>query len=166
MTTIYTIGHSNHTLEHFLSLLRQHCIATLVDVRSHPYSRWVPHFRRDELSRALAGADVDYVFLGRELGGKLQGSEYRDERGRVDYVRRAQAPDFQAGVERLRELAGRRRVAIMCAEEDPERCHRRFLVTPALRRRGDDVRHIRGDGREQSDDDLAEGSSQLGLFEE
>jgi len=43
--TIFSIGHSNQPLEAFLSLLQQHSIQVLVDVRSSPYSKYVPHFK-------------------------------------------------------------------------------------------------------------------------
>jgi uncharacterized protein (DUF488 family) len=81
----------------------------------------------------------------------------------MDYARRARAPEFVAGIERLVALAERRRVVILCAEEDPSCCHRRLLVTPALLQRGVAVRHIRADGRLESEQALARGD-QLGLF--
>ncbi len=70
--TIWTIGHSNHTLEHFLDLLRTHAIDVVADVRSTPFSRRHPHFNRERLKAALAGADagIDYIFLGAELGAR------------------------------------------------------------------------------------------------
>ena len=66
---IYTVGHSNHTIDHFLLLLRRHGISAIGDVRSIPYSRFAPHFNRRDLSVALRTAGITYVFLGRELGG-------------------------------------------------------------------------------------------------
>jgi uncharacterized protein (DUF488 family) len=105
------------------------------------------------------------VFLGRELGGRPAGAEFYALDGRIDYGRRAQALDFQAGIEQLIEIAGASPTAILCAEEDPAQCHRRLLVTPVLQRRGIGVLHIRGDGRLQSEEELREPSSQLRLFE-
>jgi len=161
--TVHTIGHSSHPLGRFVALLRRHGIATLVDVRSHPHSRWAPQFRKSALSRSVAAEGIVYVFLGRELGGR-PGAEYHDEQGHVDYGRRARAPDFQAGVDRLVEIAHRSPTAIMCAEEDPSRCHRRLLVAPALLRRSVAVLHIRGDGRVQPDE-LCDAPAQLPLLE-
>jgi len=79
-------------------------------------------------------------------------------------ARRAAASDFKAGIERLAVLARERRTAILCAEEDPARCHRRLLVAPALRRAGVAVVHIRGDARLEPDDGDAASTRQLGLF--
>ena len=64
---LYTIGHSNHEPEVFLGLLRQHGVTAVGDVRSHPYSRYVPQFSRESLEAALTAAGIAYVFLGKEL---------------------------------------------------------------------------------------------------
>jgi uncharacterized protein (DUF488 family) len=138
--TVYTIGHSRHAAAPFVRLLGQHGIAVLADVRSVPASRFSPHFKKAALDELVRAAGIEYVFLGKELGGRPAG-------GTLDYALRAEAPDFRAGIDRLLVLAGRARTAILCAEEDPTRCHRRLLVTPALLARGAAVEHIRGDGR-------------------
>jgi uncharacterized protein (DUF488 family) len=164
MTTIYSIGHSRHAADDFLALLRTPEIALLVDVRSHPASKWAPQFGKAALAQTLANHAIEYVFLGRELGGRPDGAEFYGSDGAVDYERRAQAPEFKAGVERLVTLARERRTVIMCAEEDPGRCHRRLLVTPALKRAGVTVVHLRGDGRLEPEDAATPPSPQLGLF--
>jgi uncharacterized protein (DUF488 family) len=164
MTTIYTVGHSRHTAEHFAKLLGDQQIATLVDVRSHPASKWAPRFGKAALAQMLGTKAIEYVFLGRELRGRPDGAEFYGADGGVDYARRAEAPDFKAGIDRLLGLARERATAILCAEEDPGRCHRRLLVTPALRRAGVTVVHIRGDGRVEPDDGPHAASPQLGLF--
>ena len=164
MTAIYTIGHSRHPAERFVEFLRAQQIAVLVDVRSHPTSKWAPQFGKAALAQTLAADAIDYVFLGRELGGRPQGAEFYRADGSVDYDRRAQAPDFSAGVDRLAAVARERTTAIMCAEEDPARCHRKLLVTPALQRAGFNVMHIRGDGRLEPEDAATPTSAQLGLF--
>jgi uncharacterized protein (DUF488 family) len=164
MTTIYSIGHSRHPADDFLALLRAQEIALLVDVRSHPASKWAPQFGKAALAQTLANHAIEYLFLGRELGGRPDGAEYYGSGGAVDHDRRAQAPDFKAGIERLVALARERRTAIMCAEEDPARCHRRLLVGPALERGGITVVHLRGDGRLEPEDAATPPSAQLGLF--
>jgi len=149
MTTVYTIGHSNHPLDNFLSLLRQHEIQVLVDVRSVPYSKHAPQYRKRELQQVVEDQGITYVHLGKELGG----------------MPRAPEPDFQAGLERLLALAKEERVVVMCAEENPARCHRSALITPALRERDVEVVHIRGDGKLQRDDEEVEvEGGQLTLF--
>jgi uncharacterized protein (DUF488 family) len=146
---IYSIGHSDHELDAFIALLRRYGITTLVDVRSQPYSRWVPQANRETLARALEDAGLTYVFMGDSLGGRpsdpsLYDSEEPD--GRPDYERVAASPAFQAGVERLLELAQASTVAMMCSEGDYRRCHRSLLITPSLLQRAARVIHIRPDG--------------------
>lgn len=141
---IYTIGHSRHPAEHFAGLLSKHEITRLVDVRSHPASKWAPQFAKPALAQSLARHAIEYVFLGRELGGRPDGAEFYRSDGGVDYARRAQAPDFTAAVERLVAFALERTSAIMCAEEEPARCHRQLLITPALESAGLEVLHVRG----------------------
>jgi uncharacterized protein (DUF488 family) len=164
---IYSIGHSNHPIEKFLRLLEQYRIEVLVDVRSVPASRFAPQFGHARLRSAVTEAGRDYVFLGKELGGRPDGAQYYDEDGHVLYGRRAEAPEFVAGIERLAALSAHHRVAMLCSEENPETCHRRLLVTRTLARHGIAVEHIRGDGRLQNDSELAPmDGAQGGLFED
>ncbi len=144
---VYTIGHSNVALEALLALLARHEIAALMDVRSAPYSRFVPHFNRPSLAAAAKRTGIGYHFMGDTLGGRPQDDAYYDDEGHVLYDRVARADWFERGIARLRELAGRERVAVMCGEEDPAGCHRRLLVGRVLAREGALLRHIRGDGR-------------------
>jgi len=146
---IYTIGHSNHSLEHFIGLLRTWEIEVLADVRSAPYSRHVPHFNKTSLGKTVASAGTTYLFLGRQLGGLPKGGPQKDH-GHGP----AAGPEFETGIKTVRRIADTRRLALMCAEENPLRCHRFHLITPALTAAGLAVRHIRGDGRVEGDEAL------------
>jgi uncharacterized protein (DUF488 family) len=143
---LYTIGHSSHPLSHFLNLLQQHQIEILVDVRSYPNTKHVPHFNADVLRKSLAERGMRYVYLGSELGGRPNGREFYDENGYVRYDRLSEAPFFLAGIRALRTLIETHQVAIMCTEEDPNRCHRRLLISRVLARDGLGIEHIRGGG--------------------
>jgi uncharacterized protein (DUF488 family) len=143
---LYTIGHSNHDQEHFCTLLQQHRIDVLADVRSQPYSRYAPQFNAEELKAALAAHGIRYVFLGDQLGGRPHDPEHYDEQGRALYHRMARAQPFLQGIERLSGGMQKYRVAIMCSEEDPAVCHRSLLVSRVMADRGVEVQHIRGDG--------------------
>jgi uncharacterized protein (DUF488 family) len=143
---IFTIGHSTHSAEAFLGLLRQHGIEAVADVRSSPFSRFNPQFNRENLERFLKANNVHYVFLGKELGARTQDpSCYND--GRVVYQRLAQTLLFQSGLDRVQEGARRYRITLMCAEKEPLECHRTLLVAKALVERGRAVQHIHADGR-------------------
>ena len=154
MTTIYTIGHSNHPTEAFVNLLRQHGIELLIDVRSSPYSRYVPQANRETLARALHAAGIAYGWLGDRLGGKPGGvvADYDDLRA---------SPAFQQGIDRLMTLAAERRTAIMCAEGDHRQCHRYKLITPALLDQAVCIHHIQPDGSLVNED---QEPKQLTLF--
>lgn len=153
-TTLFTIGHSNHTLETFLGLLRQHGIETLVDTRSRPRSQYVPHFNVEELKPAVEAAGIRFVFLGEKLGGRPDADAFYDADGHVLYGRVAEAPFFLEALTRVEKGAKRQRVALLCAEENPLGCHRHRLVGRVLRNHGLNVLHIRGDGRLQTSEAL------------
>ena len=144
--TILTVGHSNHSLETFLGLLKRHRVTALADVRSAPYSRFNPHFNRESLASALKARGVRYVYLGRELGGRSDDPACYEE-GRIRYDRVAQTDGFREGLERVVRGAAEHRVVLMCAEKDPLDCHRTLLVARALDERGVDVAHMLFDGR-------------------
>ena len=162
--TLFTVGHSRHAAEHFLVLLRSSTIERLVDVRSQPYSKWASHFDTSALRQLLNENGIDYVFLGRQLGGRPDDRAFYRQDGSVDYDRRRAAPDFVDGISRLVTLAQERRSTILCAEEDPTYCHRRLLVTPAVMRAGTAVVHVRGDGRLEPEREQAAAATQLDLF--
>ncbi|HEX6122481.1 MAG TPA: DUF488 domain-containing protein, partial [Ktedonobacterales bacterium] len=166
--TIYTIGHSNQPMERFLALLERHGIQILADVRSQPYSRYVPHFNQVSLEDAVERRGIQYLFLGQELGGRPIGDEFYDAEGYVLYGVVAEAPFFRRGIERLKDEAALSRVAVMCSEEDPTNCHRRLLIARVLA--GEDVRvlHLRSDGAIQEASAFevpSQAATQLSLFD-
>jgi type I restriction enzyme, S subunit len=147
---IYTIGHSIHKLEKLLNLLNKNGIEVLVDIRSKPYSRNVPHFNKDNLEKEIRKSGLKYLFLGKELGGRPTGREFYDPEGFVLYSRIAQTNDFKQGIERIMKGIRDFRVALMCSEENPLNCHRHLLVSRVLSDRHVKIFHIRGDGSIQS----------------
>ncbi|MCC6731412.1 MAG: DUF488 domain-containing protein [Chthonomonadales bacterium] len=170
---IYTVGHSNMSLDELLALLARHGVGVLADVRSQPYSRYTPHFSRDPLRAGAAASGIQYAFLGDALGGRPRELEYYDGQGHVLYGLVAASARFLAGLERLEALARERRVVILCGEESPAECHRRLLVGRVLWERGAQVLHLRADGRVQTEPDVRDEEAardgtlgQLGLFDE
>jgi uncharacterized protein (DUF488 family) len=142
--TIYTIGHSTHSIEEFLVLLNRHGIAAIADVRSQPYGR-LDHFNRESLSATLKAVGIEYVFLGQQLGARRQERECY-ENGIAIYERIVKLPAFQEGFSRLRRGAEKYRLAIMCAEKEPLTCHRAILISRCLKDSGIQVMHILADG--------------------
>ncbi len=140
-----TIGHSNRPVAELIELLKANGVELLADVRTVPRSRHNPQFNQETLPETLAQAEIDYVHLP-ELGGLRRprpdstntGWKNASFRGYADYM---QTAEFEAGLEKLVGLDGERRVAIMCAEAVPWRCHR-SLISDALTVRGVGVVHI------------------------
>jgi uncharacterized protein (DUF488 family) len=136
-------------VEELIDLLKRNDVRLLVDVRSAPGSRRMPHFARAALSASMPRAGIAYMHMP-ELGGhrrprrdSVNGGWRNDGfRGYADYM---QQPEFWAALDQLRVLARERRTAIMCAEAVPWRCHR-SLISDALTIAGVDVRHITGSG--------------------
>jgi uncharacterized protein (DUF488 family) len=167
---IFTLGHSNHTVEKFFELLSPHCITHIVDVRSRPYSRHVPDFNRENFQSVSTGRGLVYEWWGESLGGFRS-----DEPGAgatSDSV-------FKKSIENLAEKFGEssgKVAVIVCAEGDPRKCHRSRLIGPALRGLqplGIDLQHILPDGtlmaqselEERSEAPSADRSGTLSLFD-
>lgn len=142
---VLTIGHSTRPIEIFIDLLHAYGVRRLVDVRTIPRSKRNPQFDHDNLSKSLHNSRIHYTHL-KALGGLRHarkdslnlGWRNTSFRGFADYM---QTPEFEAGLDRLMELAREEQVAVMCAEAVPWRCHR-SLVADALTVRGIVVRHI------------------------
>lgn len=136
---VFTIGHSTLPIERFMAVLDTYGIERLADVRTIPRSRHNPQFNEEALASSLAGAGIDYVHM-RELGGLRHarkdspnaGWRNASFRGYADYM---QTEAFAAAVLRLIEMSREKRLAMMCAEAVPWRCHR-SLIADALGVRG------------------------------
>jgi uncharacterized protein (DUF488 family) len=141
---LFTIGHSNHPAELFLDLLRHHEIAALADVRSRPYSRFVPHFSKERLRRLLHGEGISYLWLGAELGGRP--AHGAAPSAAPDYASRIAEPGFETGIERLLAAAREQRIAMVCRERDPLDCHRLHLICRYVKPRVAGIYHILSGG--------------------
>jgi uncharacterized protein (DUF488 family) len=152
---LFSIGHSNYEIDVFISLLQKHKITAVADVRSHPYSRFLPHFNRAELKESLAKQGIHYVFLGRELGARPSNQEcYVD--GKALYERIAATETFQEGIQRVLKGLNKHKLSLMCAEKDPLTCHRAILVCQHLRHLGLRINHILKNGDLESHEHLEE----------
>jgi uncharacterized protein (DUF488 family) len=143
--TIWTIGHSTHTLEEFVELLKNFSIGLLVDIRNYPGSRRFPHFNKEALEISLPSYGIEYMHL-KQLGGRRKArvdstnTAWRHPafRGYADYM---ETEEFKSAIERLEELALQKRTAYMCSEARWWSCHR-SLVSDYLKVRGWTVMHI------------------------
>lgn len=126
---IYTLGTSNRSIEQFMDLLKKFGIGIVLDVRSFPTSR-LEHFKKENLSNYLMEAGIGYIHL-KELGGYRKGG----------YMSHLKTSEFKEGLEKLEEIAETKKVAIVCAEKLPWKCHRRY-ITSELSKRGWEIKHI------------------------
>jgi len=117
-------------MDMFLELLVEHEIKVLVDTRSFPTSR-IEHFKGEQMETWLPQHGIEYVWLGKELGGYRRGG----------YKKHMQTKTFREGIRRLLEIAKNKRACIMCMEVNPKYCHRRF-ISAHLERKGVKVLHI------------------------
>jgi uncharacterized protein (DUF488 family) len=142
---LFTIGHSNYEIKTFISLLQKHEVTAIADVRSSPYSRFLPHFNRAALKAALEAEGIRYVFLGHELGARPKNQEcYVD--GKAVYERIASTDEFHEGIQRILKGIKKHRLSLMCAEKDPLTCHRAILVCQHLRHFNLQIDHILRNG--------------------
>lgn len=164
MTTIYTIGHSNHEPDMFLQLLQQAQIDVLIDVRSNPNSTWAPFANRDNLKNLLNSAGIKYVYMGDTLGGQPSDQEsYNHQTGKVDYAVVQERASFKQSITKLLSESKKYKICLMCAEENPIHCHRSLLVSSALTQSGAKILHIRGDKRIQTDEEISKERARVPL---
>ncbi len=154
---VYTIGHSNVSEETLVKLLQNFEIRVVVDVRSVPYSQYTPQFNGPVFERTLQNAGIHYIFAGAWLGGRPDDPRYYKREilpgvkvnylQEVNYEEYAKNEQYLKGIRALLRRAEESRTAIMCSEEDPQRCHRHHLITQiTLLPMGVHVHHIRGNG--------------------
>jgi len=167
-STVWSIGHSNHSFEDFAGLLRAHGVQCVVDIRSYPYSRFAPQFGREDLAAQLRAQGLKYLFLGEELGGRPAADDQYDEDGHALYGQMAAEPAFKGAIERLVRGAQDYRVALMCSCGQPQDCHRRLLVGKVLADRAVELHHILPDGslRIETTVSISGGMEQPSLFQE
>jgi uncharacterized protein (DUF488 family) len=150
MSTLYTIGHSTRSFEELIAALRAHQIETLVDIRSFPVSRRLPHFNRESLETMLPSSGIRYLWM-KALGGYrkkirndspntgLRSANFRN------YADHMLTTEFETAIAELIRVADQSRTAYMCAERVWFHCHR-MLVSDWLVAHGHTVLHIDATG--------------------
>jgi uncharacterized protein (DUF488 family) len=149
--TIWTIGHSTHTLEFFISMLRAFEINVLADVRNYPGSKRFPHFNKEALEVSLPASGISYLHF-KDLGGRRKpvpgsvNTRWKNSafRGYADYMETAA---FKSAIEKLEKIALEKNTAYMCSEAVWWSCHR-SLISDYLKIRGWEVEHIMSETKE------------------
>ena len=140
MKTIFTVGHSNGTVDELLALLSSAGIDCVVDVRSVPASAYTPQFNKEYLKRFLSNHGIFYLHFGDEFGARRTDAIVN---GQVNFEKAITTPAFLRGVDRINNgLEQGYRIALMCSEADPLACHRFSMLSRYFYDNGYDVRHI------------------------
>ncbi len=154
MNTLYTIGYSNLDIIHVTDNLKKNGLDAVADVRSKPYS-WNDDFCKDQLESNLKRHDIDYTFMGNQLGARPESDNcYTD--GKADFSKMAEQDSYKDGIVELKKQLAKRPIALMCSEGDHLKCHRSILICKTLKRCNINIRHIKPDGSTEDHTD-AEG---------
>jgi len=166
MNTIYTIGHSDHLPDRFVSMLETHGISVLYDVRTRPASRF-EHFNKSIFKRLLEANGISYVFAGSALGGMPDDESFYED-GFCRYDRIAATNEFKKGIEEILALSETGKVVLCCGEGSPSTCHRRLMVGRVLRARGVEIVHILPDRSTITEQELQirENDGQFSIFDD
>lgn len=136
--TVYSLGHSNLSMEQFIKFLKDLGVKHLLDIRSNPNSSYVPHFNKDRLEKVLNENQIGYTYCGERLGGR-QSIPFKD------YI---STPQYQLAIKHIERIIDRGKSAIMCSEQDYNNCHREY-ISEMLLNHGYDVIQAKYDKNKQ-----------------
>ena len=152
---IYTIGHSNFSIERLIDMLRHYNINCVVDIRGTPYSKYNVQFDKETIRYTLSKAGFIYIYMAKELAAKRINKESYNEEGYSDFEKVIKEKEFLEGIERLKNGCNKGyNIVLLGAMQEPIRCHRSILVGKALRKCGFNVKHILDDYSTASQDDI------------
>ena len=152
---IYTVGHSNYTVERLIDMLKHYNINCVVDIRGTPYSKYNIQFDKETIRYTLSKAGFIYIYMAKELAAKRINKQSYNEEGYSDFEKVIKENEFIEGIERLKNGCNKGyKIALLGAMQEPIRCHRSILVGRALRENGFNVKHILDDYSIASQEDI------------
>jgi uncharacterized protein (DUF488 family) len=152
---IFTIGHSNYSVDQLLDMLRYYDINCVVDIRGTPYSKYNVQFNKETIAKTLAENGFIYIYMGKEFAAQREDKKLYTEEGYADFEKVIYDKDFLNGIERLKVGCKKGyRIVIMGAMQDPINCHRCILLGRALKKEGFNIKHILNDYKLASQEDL------------
>jgi len=154
---IFTIGHSNYSVDRLLDMLNFHNINCIVDIRGTPYSKYNVQYNKETISRTLTNNGYIYIYMGNEFAAQRADKTLYTEEGYADFEKVVNDKDFLYGIDRLKVGCRKGyRIALMGAKQDPISCHRCILLGRALSKHGFNVKHILDDYKLASQEDMEE----------
>lgn len=152
---IFTIGHSNYSIDRFLDMLKFHNINCIVDIRGTPYSKYNVQYNKETISQTLTRKGYVYIYMGKEFAAQRGDKSLYTEEGYADFEKVVYDKDFLNGINRLKVGCRKGyRIALMGAKQDPISCHRCILLGRALKEHGFNVEHILDDYTLASQEEL------------
>ncbi|ALB47190.1 MULTISPECIES: DUF488 family protein [Clostridium] len=143
---IYTIGHSNYSIEKLIDMLKTYDIDTVVDIRGTPYSKYNVQYNKETIAETLKKEGFIYIYMAKELAAQRQDKNSYNKEGYSDFEKVIMEEDFLRGIERLKTGCQKGyNIVLLGAMQDPIRCHRSILVGRSLRENGFNVKHILDD---------------------
>lgn len=139
---LYTIGHSTLPEGRFIELLKHFRIEYLLDVRSTPYSRYVPQYNKDKIENVLCGAGIQYAHMGKRFGARQENKAFYNAEGYLDFECFRESAQFKAGLNNVKKGLEKYNIALMCTEKNPIDCHRAIMVARGFELDGTQVMHI------------------------
>ncbi len=155
MGDLFTIGHSQHTPDKFVSLLKKYNVNYVLDVRSTPYSKYAEQFNKENIFLLLKKVGIQYSFMGKFFGARPTELSLYSAEGYLDFEKVAQSERFNKGMQSvILGLERGNRIALMCTEKDPIDCHRAIMVSRSFDKNGIKVSHILSNGTIQTQKEL------------
>ena len=154
---IYTLGHSNYSVERLMEMLRYYDINCVVDIRGTPYSKYNVWFDKEVIAYTLKKNGFTYIYMGEEFAAKRVRKISYNKEGYADFDKVILEEEFLRGIKRLKTgLEKGYKIVLLGAMQDPIRCHRSILVGRELEKHGFDVNHILDDYSLASQRDIEE----------
>lgn len=155
MLTCFTIGHSTHSVDKFIGLLKEHKINCLIDIRSSPFSARNPQFNKGTIKNILMNESIIYLYMGDKLGARFTDRDLQNSAGHVDFNKVRQTIFFNEGINRV--ISGIKKgysIVLMCSEKNPLDCHRFALVSYQLAKKDVAINHILETGHTVPNEEL------------
>jgi uncharacterized protein (DUF488 family) len=136
-----------------IGILTRAGVRRLADIRAYPYSARHPWFNKEKLQSELERGNIEYRWLGQELGGRRE--QRPDSRhtalrpGLRSFADYMETREFDDSVNVLQGMALHTPTAMMCAETNPAECHR-SIIADYLTARGARVLHLIDEGPTQA----------------
>ncbi|ENZ02486.1 hypothetical protein HMPREF1092_01721 [Clostridium thermobutyricum] len=154
---VFTIGHTNYSIDKFIDLIRKFNINCVVDVRSTPFSKYTPQFNENNLKLELNKRGIYYIKMGNEFGARRKNKKLYTVDGYLDFEKTRKDKDFLKGIERIKQGCNKGfNITLMCTERDPIDCHRTILVSKGLKDNGFNIKHILPNAEIQSQKKIEE----------